>query len=221
LGSLVVIEGLDGSGKSTQTDILISNFKNAGIDIKKIKLPDYENKSSTLVKMYLAGDFGDDPCDVNAYAASSFYAVDRFASYSKWKNSYKEGTVIIADRYTTSNAYHQMVKLPQKEWDEYLCWLEDFEYKKIGIPKPELVIYLDMPVDISQELMTGRYDGNEVKKDVHESNISYLQSCRQAALYAAKMLGWKVIKCAKDGKPLSIDEISKAIWEYAKTEVLK
>ncbi len=218
---LIVIEGLDGSGKSTQVEILKNALQEKGIDVKQIKLPDYENPSSTLVKMYLNGDFGASPKDVNAYAASTFYAVDRFASFTKkWKNDFENGTLILADRYTTSNASHQMVKLPKSEWASYLNWLEDFEYNKVGIPKPNLVIYLDMPVEISQKLMTSRYDGDEVKKDVHECNVEYLKACRQASLYAVKELGWKCVECSNGDMPRSIEEISKDIMHLVLSEVL-
>ncbi|MEG1244349.1 MAG: thymidylate kinase, partial [Oscillospiraceae bacterium] len=182
---------------------------------------DYDSQSSALVKMYLAGEFGKTPQEVNAYAASTFYAVDRYANFmNKWKQDYESETLIIADRYTTSNAAHQMVKLPRGQWDEYLEWLEDIEYTKIGIPKPNLVIYLDMPIEISQKLMTSRYGGDEVKKDVHECNVEYLKSCRNAALYATEKLGWKPVKCSQGESPRSIDEISKDIMNFVKLEVL-
>ncbi len=217
---LIVIEGLDGSGKSTQTELLKTALIDAGNDLHQIKLPDYEDPSSTLVRMYLGGDFGSDPKAVGAYAASSFYAVDRFANYTrKWKDVYKSGTLILADRYTTSNAAHQMTKLEKSEWDEYLAWLEDFEYVKIGIPKPTLVIFLDMPVEISQKLMTRRYEGDENKKDVHEANVEYLKQCREAGLYAADKLGWTVIPCSDGNEPRSIDEIAADIKAAVKREV--
>ncbi len=217
---LIVIEGLDGSGKSTQTELLKTALIDAGNDLLQIKLPDYEDPSSTLVRMYLGGDFGSDPKAVGAYAASSFYAVDRFANYTrKWKDAYKSGTLILADRYTTSNAAHQMTKLEKSEWDEYLAWLEDFEYVKIGIPKPTLVIFLDMPVEISQKLMTRRYEGDENKKDVHEANVEYLKQCREAGLYAAEKLGWTVIPCSDGNEPRGIDEIAADIKAAVKREV--
>ena len=176
---LIIIEGLDGSGKSTQTALLEKHLTDTGVNFKKIKLPDYDSPSSTLVNMYLAGEFGKSADDVNAYAAGAFYAVDRFASYKlNWKQDYENGTVILADRYATSNSIYQMEKLEQCEWDAYLEWSEDFEYNKIGIPKPDLVIYLDVPVEISQRLMTDRYSGDENKKDVHESNVEFLKKCR-------------------------------------------
>ncbi|MEG2016468.1 MAG: deoxynucleoside kinase [Oscillospiraceae bacterium] len=218
---MIVIEGLDGSGKSTQIEILKNALQKQGKKIKQIKLPDYDSQSSALVKMYLAGEFGKTPQEVNAYAASTFYAVDRYANFmNKWKQDYESETLIIADRYTTSNAAHQMVKLPRGQWDEYLEWLEDIEYTKIGIPKPNLVIYLDMPIEISQKLMTSRYGGDEVKKDVHECNVEYLKSCRKAALYATEKLGWKPVKCSQGESPRSIDEISKDIMNFVKLEVL-
>lgn len=217
---LIVIEGLDGSGKSTQTELLKTALIEAGNDLHQIKLPDYEDPSSTLVRMYLGGEFGSDPKAVGAYAASSFYAVDRFANYTrKWKDAYKSGTLILADRYTTSNAAHQMTKLEKSEWDEYLAWLEDFEYVKIGIPKPTLVIFLDMPVSISQKLMTRRYEGDENKKDVHEANVEYLKQCRDAGLYAALKLGWTVIPCSEGNEPRSIDDIAADIKAAVKREV--
>lgn len=206
---LIVIEGLDGSGKSTQTEILKSELEEAGTELRQIKLPDYENPSSSLVRMYLAGDFGTKPDDVNAYAASSFYAVDRFANYTvKWKKDYEGGKLILADRYTTSNASHQMTKLEKSEWDHYLEWLSDFEYVKMGIPKPSLVVFLDMPVEVSQKLMTGRYSGDETKKDVHEADVEYLKACREAGLYAAEKLGWQVVKCYDGDEPRPIDDIA-------------
>ena len=219
-GKLIVIEGLDGSGKSTQVKKLKEHFDDIHLPVRHIKLPDYNDKSSTLVKMYLAGEFGKNPEDVNAYAASSFYAVDRYASYKRhWKTDYDNGMIILADRYTTSNEVHQMVKLPVREWDYYIRWLEDFEYDKIGIPKPDFVVYLDMPVDISQKLMTNRYSGNEVKKDVHESNVEYLTKCRKAALYAAEKCGWKVIECAENSKPLTIEKIYDSIISSIEKEI--
>lgn len=209
---LIVVEGLDGSGKSTQVELIKEYLVNKSIEFKQIKLPDYEDDSSIMVRKYLNGDFGKEPSDVNAYAASTFYAVDRYANFkNKWKKDFESGTIILADRYTTSNAAHQMVKLPKEQWDEYLEWLEDFEYKKIGIPKPSVVVYLDMPIEISQKLMTNRYNGDEVKKDVHECNIEYLKNCRVAALYAAKKLGWKVVQCSYGENPLPRSEVNKNI----------
>lgn len=219
-GKLIVIEGLDGSGKSTQIERLKKRLNDCDIAVRQIKLPDYDDKSSTLVKMYLGGEFGSQPSDVNIYAASSFYAVDRYASYNRhWKNDYLGGTLILADRYTTSNAVHQAVKLPSSQWADYIDWLCDYEYNKLGIPRPDKVIYLSMPVEISQKLMTARYNGDEVKKDVHEANVSYLIKCSEAAAFAADCMGWETVECSDGKNPLSIDAISDKIFEIVKKEL--
>ena len=213
-GKLIVIEGLDGSGKSTQIEILKNRLSSLGKNIRQIKLPDYDNKSSALVKMYLGGEFGSDPADVNIYAASLFYTVDRYANYKNvWSDDYLGGTLILADRYTTSNAVHQTVKLSKDKWDSYLDWLFETEYEKVGIPKPDAVIFLDMDVDISQKLMSKRYCGEETKKDVHEANVDYLKKCHEAALYTAERFGWKVIKCYEGESPLPIEKISEEIFD--------
>lgn len=220
MGKLIIMEGLDGSGKSTQTALLEEYLKSSNIEFKKIKLPDYDSPSSTLVNMYLAGEFGKDANDVNAYAAGAFYAVDRFASFKlNWKKEYENDVLILADRYATSNSIYQMEKIDEKDWDEYLDWSADFEYNKIGIPKPDLVIFLDMPVEISQKLMTSRYNGDEGKKDVHEANVEFLKKCRKSALYAANKQGWKVIPCSDGENPLSIEEIHKNIVAIVKEEL--
>ena len=214
------MEGLDGSGKSTQTALLEDYFRQEKIDYKKIKLPDYDSPSSTLVNMYLGGDFGKNASDVNAYAAGAFYAVDRFASYKlKWQKDYENGTLILADRYATSNLIYQMEKIDRNQWDSYLAWSADFEYDKIGIPKPDLVIFLDMPVEISQKLMSTRYQGDESKKDVHEANVAFLQKCRASALYAAQKEGWQVISCADGDRPLPIETIHQLIIETVQKEL--
>lgn len=217
---LIVIEGLDGSGKSTQTALIEEYFKAKGIKYKRIKLPDYDSPSSTLVNMYLSGEFGKNANDVNAYAAGAFYAVDRFASYKlNWGHDYENGTVILADRYATSNSIYQMEKICENEWDEYLSWSDDFEYNKIGIPRPDVVIYLDMPVEISQKLMTSRYDGDEAKKDVHEANVEFLNRCRKSALYTAEKQLWHVVPCSDGEAPLSVDEINKSIIKILEEEL--
>lgn len=218
-GKLIVIEGLDGSGKSTQIECLKNKLN--GKNVHRIKLPDYDSESSALVKMYLRGDFGKDPGDVNAYVASAFYAVDRFANYKmKWKSFYDSGDIIISDRYTTSNAYHQATKIEKSERAEFFKWLEDFEYGLIGVPKPDAVIYLDMPIEISQKMMSERYHGDETKKDIHESNLDYLYKCRDAALDAAEKMGWYVVKCSDGDRPRSIESIGDEIYSIISTEVL-
>lgn len=207
MGKLIVIEGLDGSGKATQAKLLAKTLAEKGEPVREVSFPDYESDSSALVKMYLAGQFGTHPDDVNAYASSSFFAVDRYASYKKdWQDTYRNGN-IIADRYTTSNAIHQCSKLPREQWDTFLDWLFDYEYNLLGIPAPDLVVYLKVDPSISQQLMTGRYHGHEEKKDIHEKDIEYLTRCREAAEYCADRLGWKTVECVRDGQMRTIEEI--------------
>ena len=209
---LVVIEGLDGSGKSTQFEIIDSIFAQNNIPHKSISFPDYDKPSSALVKMYLGGEFSTNAKNVNAYAASSFYAVDRYASFKLyWEDAYNNGDLILASRYVTSNAIYQMVKCEKSEWDEYLEWLSDYEYNRLGLPKPDLVIFLDMPVEVSQKLLSKRYNGDDSKKDIHEIDIEYLKSCRETALYTAKIQNWKIINCSDGINPIPIDKITNKI----------
>ena len=211
-GKLIAIEGLDGSGKATQTKLLVEALKERGMAVRKVSFPDYTNDSSALVRMYLRGDFGSHPQDVNAYAASSFFAVDRYASFKRdWGEFYRNGGIVVADRYTTSNAVHQCCKLPEEAWDAYLEWLFDFEYRLLGIPAPDTVIYMDVNVMESQRLMTGRYHGDDEKKDIHERDVAYLKRAGQAAEYCAKKYGWARIECGKDGALRSIEDIHRDV----------
>ena len=208
-----MIEGLDGSGKGTQAELLTERLRQQGEAVRKVSFPDYASDSSALVKMYLSGQFGTDPADVNAYAASAFYAVDRFASFKRdWGKFYADGGIIVADRYTTSNAVHQCSKLPREQWDGFLAWLFDFEYRLLGIPTPDAVIYLNVDPAVSQRLMTGRYRGDESKKDIHEGNLSYLQRSREAAAYCSRKLGWREIACCENGEMRSISAIGEEIF---------
>ena len=216
MGKLIVIEGLDGSGKSTQLELLPKGLKANGVDSRSVSFPCYDDDSSALIKMYLAGQFGSKPGDVNAYAASCFYACDRYASFKKdWGEYYNNGGVIVSVRYTTSNAVHQCSKLPKEEWADFLDWLYDFEYTKLGIPKPDKVIFLDMPIEVSQKLLTKRYEGDENKKDIHESDVKYLEKCRNAACFTAKYSGWSIINCAESGEARSIEDIAKDVLAEA------
>lgn len=200
MGKLIIFEGLDGSGKGTQAQLLTEALSAQGKMLRKINFPNYASDSSALVKMYLAGQFGQKPDDVNAYAASSFYAVDRYAGYkADWGPFYHQGGLLIADRYTTSNAVHQCAKRPREEWDSFLQWLFDYEYNKLGLPAPDAVIYLAVDPDVSQQLMTGRYHGDESKKDIQEKDTEYLARARQAAEYCAQALGWRRIECVQTG----------------------
>ncbi len=217
---IIVIEGLDGSGKATQTKILADKLVERGCKVRKLEFPDYANPSSSLVKMYLNGDFGSKPEDVNAYAASAFYAVDRAASYLQfWKKDYADGTIILSDRYATSNIIYQMSKVCDDERDAFIEWQADFEYTKLGIPKPDLVIYLDVDPDVSQKLMEKRYGGDKSKMDLHERNVQFLLDCRRSAVYAAEKCGWKVINCCENGDIKSIEQIAKEI-EEATSDIL-
>ncbi len=211
-GKIIVLDGLDGSGKTTQHNLLIKHFDNINKKFKPISFPDYDKQSSALVKMYLNGEISKNVNDINAYAASSFYAVDRYANYKMcWENDYLNGTDILASRYVSSNAIHQMVKLDKKDWKNYLRWLEDYEYNKLGLPKADKVIFLDMPIEISQKMLENRYKGDNTKKDIHESNVDYLLKCRESALFAANELSWDVIKCSENGYIKSVEEINELI----------
>lgn len=214
MGKLIVIDGLDGSGKTTQFELIQKILSDRGITVKAISFPEYDKPSSTLVKMYLGGEFSKNAEDVNAYASSSFYAVDRYASYKLyWEKDYLDDKLILASRYVSSNAIHQMVKLPEEEWEKYLEWLIDYEHIKMDIPKADKVIFLDMPIEISQKLLSQRYNGDENKKDIHESNIEYLHRCRKSALFAAEKLGWSVVTCNDGENPLPTEEISNKIMK--------
>lgn len=217
-GRLVVIEGLDGSGKATQSDLLVQALKAQGQLVRKISFPDYAHKSSIPVQMYLSGEVGSLD-EVNAFAASSFYSIDRYISYqTDWGQDYREKNLIVADRYTTSNACHQMVKLPREEWDAYLDWLADFEYHKMGLPAPNLVIYLDMDPNTSRRLLQKRYD-NGARADIHEENLRYLQTCRIAALYAAEHWGWQVIRCCDGSDPYPPESIHRQVLQAVQCQL--
>ena len=211
-GRLIVIEGTDGSGKSTQFARLCRRAEHEGIAFQRLVFPQYQEESSALLRMYLNGEFGRKPGDVNAYAASSFYAVDRYASWKQvWQGYYEAGGLVLADRYTTSNAVHQSSKVPPEERPAFFQWLFDFEYGRLGLPEPDLVLYLDMPIEVSQKLLLERYHGDSGKKDIHESHLDFLRACRESARYAGQRLGWREIPCAKDGEPLPVEEIHQAV----------
>ncbi|MBO5873211.1 MAG: deoxynucleoside kinase [Clostridia bacterium] len=217
MGKLIVIEGLDGSGKSTQLELLTKGLKNSGIDCRMVSFPNYEDDSSALVRMYLSGQFGNKPDDVNAFAASCFYACDRYASFKKdWGKYYNDGGIIVSGRYTTSNAVHQCSKLDESEWESFLSWLYEFEYERLGIPKPDKVIFLDMPIEVSQKLLDKRYGVDGGHKDIHEKDVAYLEKCRKAAYFTADYSGWTKIFCAKDGEPRTIEDIAQDVINTVK-----
>ena len=223
MGKLIIIEGTDGSGKQTQSQLLHDRLYNKGIKVKKISFPDYESPSSSLVKMYLNGDFGKDAQSVNAYAASSFYGVDRYASFkTKWEKEYENEYVIISDRYTTSNIVHQSSKIDDFE-DKMKCvnWIEDFEYNKLGIPSPDLVVFLNVPIEYTFNLMENRENKitGEKSKDIHESNKEYLIKSYNSAIELAKIKGWIIIDCVKNGKMRTIEDINDEIYRNIEVRV--
>ena len=215
MGKLIVIEGTDGSGKSTQFRLLSEHLVQDGVAFKHLVFPRYSEESSALIRMYLGGQFGTKPTDVNAYAASAFYAVDRFASYKMdWGQWYEEGGLVLSDRYTTSNAVHQASKEPKQAQGDFLKWLYDFEYDKLGLPRPDLVIYLDVPTDFTEKLLRHREQDTNTKADIHETDMQYLATCRETGRTAAAYYGWTVIDCVKDGAMRTMEDIHKEIYDY-------
>lgn len=215
-GKLIVIEGLDGCGKSTQLDLALGYLKEKNVNCRSVSFPNYQALSGKLVQQYLNGEI---PCDGRngAYAASAMYAVDRYISYmTDWKSFYENGGIVLSGRYTTSNAIYQLTKLPVSEHEYFLNWLCDFEYGKLGLPEPDLVIFLDMPIEVSQKLLDKRYLGDETKKDIHERNVEFLQECRRSALYTANQCGWKIIQCSDGVYPLPIEEVYAQICDCLK-----
>lgn len=209
MGRLIVLEGLDGCGKSTQLQRLDEYLESTGKPYRQISFPDYGQPSSALVREYLAGSYGSKPGDVNAYAASSFYAVDRYASFKRfWQKDYEADTFILAARYVTSNGIYQTAKLPRSEWDAYLSWLEDYEYDRLGLPRPDEVLFLDMPMDLSKQLIMSRYQGDASRQDVHERDDEFMRNCHEAAHFIAARQGWTMIPCSKDGEVRPIDDIT-------------
>lgn len=213
-GKLIVLEGTDGSGKSTQFRRLCQRLQDEGMPFHRIIFPRYQEESSALIRLYLNGAFGDHPGDVNAYAASSFFAVDRYASYAQdWGVDYRAGKLILSDRYTTSNAIHQGCKLPEQEREAFFRWLYEYEYGRLGLPQPDLVCYLDMPTGLSVSLLRGREAATHTHADIHERDDGYLAQCRACAQQAAQVLGWQRISCVDQaGKLRTVEEIHRDIW---------
>lgn len=212
-GKLIVLEGIDGSGKSAQYRRICARMEKDNIEYNHIVFPRYHNESSALLRAYLAGRFGSNPDDVNAYAATTFFAVDRYASYKEdWGRIYENGGLIISDRYTTSNAVHQGSKLADDELTDYFAWLSDFEYNKMGLPKPDLVIYLDVDIPTSLSRMQRRQERTNTKADIHEKDIEYLSRCLRTASKAADFFGWHRIEYVKDGAERDVDEKNAEIY---------
>ncbi len=216
-GKLIVLEGNDGSGKSTQYRLLRERLEAEGAPFRSVTFPRYDQESSVLIRMYLSGAFGSHPGDVNAYAASVFYAVDRYAAFrTDWGDYYKAGGVILSDRYTTSNACHQGAKVPRQKLQSFLDWLYDFEFRIMELPRPDLVLYLDVDVEASQRLMRQREAALGEKGDIHETDLAYLRACQETGRYAAAHYGWERI-CCMDGERLrSVEEIHEEIYQKVK-----
>ena len=215
MGKLIVIEGTDGSGKSTQFRLLTERLQREGKEFRQLEFPQYAEPSSALIKMYLAGEFGTNPSDVNGYAASAFYAVDRYASYKKvWGDWYEQGGLVLSARYTTSNAVHQASKEPEEKQADFLGWLYEFEYDKLGLPRPDLVIYLDVPTDYTEKMMRVREAATNTHADIHEQDLTYLATCRRTGKAAAAYYNWTVIDCVKDDAMRTIDDIHEEIYRH-------
>ena len=212
MGKLIVIEGTDSSGKETQTKKLYERLANEVEKVRKISFPNYESPACEPVKMYLAGAFGDNALNVNPYPVSTMFAIDRYASYKMdWESFYNAGGIIVTDRYTTSNMVHD-------EKSKYLGWLEDLEYNKMGIPKPDLVIFLNMPTEMAVKLMEARKNKitGEEKKDIHEKDTSYLKKSYDNACDIAKKYNWQEIKCVENKRLKTIEEIGEEIYTLVK-----
>ena len=216
-GKLIVFEGTDGSGKATQARLLCQRLEREGIPYQEIDFPRYGKPSAAMVQEYLDGNLGKKPGDVNAYAASLFFSMDRYASYKQyWGDFYEAGGLIVADRYTTSNAVHQASKLPESERKAYLDWLFDLEYRLLGLPKPDLVIYLDMPTEITEQMMRRREQTTGTHADIHEQDEAYLKNCRANAKEIVKACGWSVVDCAEDEKPRTPEDIHAQVYQLVK-----
>lgn len=219
MGKLIVIEGVDSSGKQTQTEMLFERLKKEGLNVKTVSFPDYESDFSMPVRRYLAGDLGSDPKAVNAYAASTFYAIDRYASFTRnWGDFYKSGGVVVADRYVTSNIVHQASKVAETEKEAFIDWLSDLEYKKLGLPTPDSVIFLDMPPEYARMLMKERMNKitGEAQKDIHERDKNHLETSYNNAVAVADYLKWQKISCVADGKVRKREEIAEEIYKKVK-----
>ena len=224
MGKLFVIDGTDGSGKQTQFEKLQERLKKENIEYKVVSFPNYESESSSLVKMYLSGKFGENAQEISPYIASTFYAADRYATFKTgYEKYYNDGGIILADRYTTANMVHQAGKIKdEEERNKFLEWLWDFEFNLYGLPVPTKVFFLNMPVEKSLELMKNRENKftHETKKDIHESNKEHLIDAYDAACKVAKKYGWNEIQCVKDGKIRTIEDIHEEIYGQMGTVLL-
>lgn len=224
MGKFIVIEGLDGSGKHTQLLLLDEYLKNRGEKTVCLDFPNYGTPGCVMVERYLAGEFGEAPQAVNPYAASLFFAVDRFYSYRTfWKRFYEdESTFVLADRYTTANAIHQSSKLADSDRDAYLEWLFDNEYSKLGLPCPDAVIYLELTPRISASLVKKRSEAEGRALDIHEKDMSFYEKSYRSALYCAEKYRWLRVKCYEaDGSGLEKIKSKEEIFSMIASELKK
>ena len=214
MGKLIVLEGIDGSGKSTQFELLCDRLLREGRDFMRVAFPRYDNPSSALIKMYLGGEFGDNPSTVNPYAASSFFAVDRYASFLQdWQEYYESGGLIVTDRYTTSNAIHQGAKMPEEQRLRFFKWLYDYEFTLMGMPQPDLVIYMDIDAERAKQRISRRDTKTSTVADIHEANFEYLKQCAKSGGYAAGFYGWQTVKCVENGIESSEVNLHDAVYD--------
>ena len=223
MGSLFVIDGTDGSGKQTQFMKLQERLKSEGIEYKTVSFPNYDSPSSSLVKMYLSGEFGTNAKEISPYIASTFYAADRYATFKKdLEEYYNKGGIILADRYTTANMVHQAGKISDiEEREKFLNWLWDFEFNLYSLPIPTEVFFLNMPVDTALELIENRQNkfDNNAKKDIHERDKNHLIDAHEAACYVAKKYNWYEIKCVENNKLRTIEDIHEQIYKEIKKHI--
>jgi len=218
LGKLVVFEGIDGSGKSTQFKLMCTRLESDGVDFRRIVFPRYDEPSSALIKMYLSGEFGKDPDTINAFAASSFYAVDRFASFvMDWQSYYENGGLILTDRYTTSNALHQGAKMRHGERKLFFEWLYDYEFDRFGLPRPDVVFFMNIDASLAVSRLRYREAQTGTNADIHENDLAYLSACADSGNEAAAQYGWSVVECACNGISRSEDEIHNEVYSKLKS----
>jgi len=223
MGKLFVIDGTDGSGKQTQFKMLQERLDKENIEYKTVSFPNYDSPSSSLVKMYLSGEFGENAKDVSPYIASTFYAADRYATFQKgYKEYYNNGGIILADRYTTANMVHQAGKIKDKEErQKFLDWLFDFEFNLYGLPKPTEAFFLNMPPDYALKLMENRENKftHESKKDIHERDKNHIIDSYNAACDLVDQYNWYEVKCVKDEKIRTIEDIHEEIFDEIKKHI--
>ena len=223
MGKLFVIDGTDGSGKQTQFNKLAEKLEKERVDFKKISFPNYDSPSSSLVKMYLGGEFGENAKSISPYIASTFYAADRYATYKKnLEEYYEKGGIILADRYTTANMVHQAGKISdEKEREKFLNWLWDFEFNLYGIPVPTECFFLNMPPEYAWKLMENRKNKitHESQKDIHERDKQHIIDSYHAACDLVEKYHWYEVKCIQNDKIRTIEDIHEEIWEEIKQHI--